>query len=67
MSNERVYFLFDRPVEGPLELAVIDTGALRRFSDGPAAGLTSMILGFAERNGDRVKQTLSGVFDQLRR
>lgn len=65
-SNERVCFLFDRPLEGPLELAVTHRGALRRCSDGPAAALSSMVLGFDQRNGDRVKQALSGIFDQLR-
>ena len=65
-SNERVYFLFDRALEGPLELGLIHDGGLRRFADGPAAALTSMLLGFDERNGDRVKQALAGILDQLR-
>lgn len=64
-TRERTYFMFEKAPDGPLEIALVWEGRLRRYANGPAANITEMITGFQQRRGSLVKETLKGIFDGL--
>lgn len=65
--EERVFYALDaRRVANP-ELAVLANNAIARFGQSPGVRLHELIEGFRARDGERVKDVLRGVFDQLPR
>lgn len=65
--EERVFYALDpRRVVNP-ELAVLANNAIARFGQSPGVRLHELIEGFRARDGERVKDVLRGVFDQLPR
>jgi len=64
--NERIFYRLDGPRDGMLELCVLTRDGIRRWAEGPAAPLSSLIEGLRLCDGSRVAKALRGAFDQER-
>jgi hypothetical protein len=64
--NERIFYRLDGPRDGTLELCVLTRDGIRRWAEGPAAPLSSLIEGLRLCDGSRVEKALRGIFDQER-